>query len=257
MIRANSTSVCLTSTMDDYTASTYGDRIAGLYDELYEEPPPSSQLDLLESLARGGRALELGIGTGRLALPLAARGVAVTGLDSSPAMVERLRAKDGGTDIPVLIGDFTHFDLDERFDLVFVAFNTFFGLLTQEDQLECFASVERHLTPDGVFLIEAFVPDPARFDRGQRTSVGRLELGRTVIDVARHSPANQRVDSQHVVIEDGRPARVVPVSLRYAWPAELDLMARLAGLRLQNRWGDWDRTPFGDGSVKHVSIWRR
>lgn len=241
--------------MDGYTASTYGDRIADLYDELYEGPPNPRQLDTLEELARGGRALELGIGTGRLALPLVARGVTITGLDSSSAMIERLRARDGGADLPVIIGDFAHFDLDEEFDLVFVAFNTFFALLTQDDQLDCFGSVARHLTKDGMFLIEAFVPDLARFDRGQRTSVSHVELTRTVVDVSIHSPASQRIDSQQMVVEDGLPVRLLPVSVRYAWPAELDLMARLSGLRLLHRWGDWDRTPFGDDSMKHISIW--
>ena len=136
-------------------------------------------------------------------------------------------------------------------------FNTFFGLLTQDAQTTCFETVATHLSGEGVFLMEAFVPDLSRFDRGQRTSVSHIALNRTEIDVALHSPAKQRVDSQTIIIEDEEPARLMPVSLRYAWPAELDLMARLAGLRLRSRWGDWDRSPFGDDSGKHVSVWSR
>jgi hypothetical protein len=113
------------------------------------------------------------------------------------------------------------------------------------------------LSQSGLFLVEAFVPDLSRFDRSQRTSVSHIEMSKTIIDVAMHSPATQRVDSQHIVVEDGQPARVAPISLRYSWPAELDLMARLAGLKLRNRWADWDRSPFGDDSGKHISVWSR
>lgn len=243
--------------MDDYTAATYGDRIADLYDDIYDSPPSEMQIDLLEEMTNGGRALELGIGTGRLAIPLRARGVSIEGLDSSEAMVSKMRAKDLGSSIPVTIGDFERFDLHKTFDLIFVAFNTFFGLLTQDAQTTCFETVATHLSGEGVFLMEAFVPDLSRFDRGQRTSVSHIALNRTEIDVALHSPAKQRVDSQTIIIEDEEPARLMPVSLRYAWPAELDLMARLAGLRLRSRWGDWDRSPFGDDSGKHVSVWSR
>lgn len=243
--------------MDDYTAATYGDKGADLYDGIYQSQPPTTQIDLLEELGQGGRVLELGIGTGRLAIPLIARGVSVEGLDSSEAMVSKMHAKDLGSSIPVTIGDFQQFDLDKSFDLIFIAFNTLFSLLTQDAQISCFESVTRHLSQRGLFLVEAFVPDLSRFDRSQRTSVSHIEINRTIIDVAVHYQATQRVDSQHVVVEDGQPARVMPISLRYAWPAELDLMARLAGLRLRNRWGDWDRSPFGDDSGKHVSVWGR
>mgnify|MGYP001811645341 FL=1 len=243
--------------MDDYTSATYGNKGADLYDDIYPSQPSAAQLDLLAELVQGGRALELGIGTGRLAIPLVARGVAVEGLDSSEAMVSKMHAKDVGSSIPVTISSFERFDLNKSFDLIFVAFNTIFSLLTQDAQVSCFESVTRHLSPSGVFLVEAFVPDLSRFDHSQRTSVSHIEINRTIIDTAMHSLATQRVDSQHIVIEDGQPARVMPVSLRYSWPAELDLMARLAGLRLRNRWADWDRSPFGDHSDKHVSIWSR
>src|ERR671924_1272067 len=156
--------------MEEYLASTYGDRIADHYDALHPEADPAA-IDLLAELAGSGPVLELGIGTGRLALPLVARGFSVHGVDASRAMVAKLREKQGGRDIPVSIGDFRHFELPQRFQLIFVAFNTFFALQSQEEQVECFRAAANHLNPDGCFLIEAFVPDVTRFDRDQRVSV--------------------------------------------------------------------------------------
>ena len=243
---------------DAYGPSTYGDRIAGVYDEMYPvvptAPDVAATVDFLASLAGAGPALELGIGTGRVAIPLAAAGVDVHGIDASEAMVERLRAKPGGEAIPVTIGDFRDFSLDTAFTAIYVPFNTFFGLLTQDDQVTCFRTVARHLTPDGVFVMEAFVPDLARFDRGQRVSAIRVDPDGVSLDVSIYDPAAQVNDTQHVVIrEDG--VRLYPVRIRFAFVPELDLMARLAGLRLRERWGDWDRTPFSGTSGKHISVW--
>ena len=245
---------------DGYGPSTYGDRIADVYDERYQEGPFSGDLgntvDLLSSLAGSGAALELGIGTGRVAIPLAAAGVAVHGIDASAAMVERLRSKPGGDAIPVTIGDFRDFSFDERFALIYVPFNTFFGLLTQDDQITCFRAVSRHLAPDGVFVMEAFVPDLARFDRGQRVSAIRVDPDEVSLDVSIYDPVAQVNDTQHVVISEAG-THLYPVRIRFAFPAELDLMARLAGLRLRERWADWDRTPFTGTSGKHISVWER
>ncbi len=243
---------------DPYGPSTYGDRIAGVYDEMYpvvpSAPDVAATVDFLASLAGAGPALELGIGTGRVAIPLAAAGVDVRGIDASEAMVKRLRAKPGGDTIPVTIGDFRDFSFHSAFTAIYVPFNTFFGLLTQDDQVTCFRTVARHLTPDGVFVIEAFVPDLARFDRGQRVSAIRVEPDRVSLDVSIYDSAAQVNDTQHVVIrEDG--VRLYPVRIRFAFVPELDLMARLAGLRLRERWGDWDRTPFSGTSGKHISVW--
>ena len=189
-----------------------------------------------------------------MAIPLAAAGVEVHGIDASEAMVERLRAKPGGEAIPVTIGDFRDFSLETAFSVIYVPFNTFFGLLTQDDQVTCFRTVARHLTPDGVFVMEAFVPDLARFDRGQRVSAIRVEPDGVSLDVSIYDPAAQVNDTQHVVIrEDG--VRLYPVRIRFAFVPELDLMARLAGLRLRERWADWDRTPFSGTSGKHISVW--
>jgi SAM-dependent methyltransferase len=240
----------------DYDESTYGDRIADVYDEWYGELDPTAAADTLAGLARGGRALELAIGTGRIALPLAARGVEVHGIDASEEMVAKLRAKPRGDAIPVAIGDFADVGVEGRYALVFVAFNTFFALLTQDDQVRCFANAAAHLEDDGVFVLEAFVPDLARFDRGQRVNVTRIEADSVMLDVSLHEPVDQRVSSQHIVF-DGQGARLQPVAIRYAFPTELDLMAKLAGLELRERWGDWNREPFTAASGKHVSVYAR
>ena len=157
--------------MKEYDAWTYGDRVADVYDELYAALDPSDAVEALARLAGSGPALELAIGTGRIALPLAARGVEVHGIDASEAMVAKLRDKPGGAAIPITMGDFADVAVDGRYSLVYVVFNTFFGLLTQEDQVRCFRNVATRLADDGVFVIEAFVPDVTRFDRAQRVSV--------------------------------------------------------------------------------------
>jgi SAM-dependent methyltransferase len=238
-----------------YDASTYGDRIAPVYDALYQSlPSTEAAVRLLAELTQGGPVLELGIGTGRIALPLAETGIAVHGIDASAAMVEMLRGKPGGAQIPVTMGDFADVGVEGHYPLIYVVFNTFFALLTQEEQIRCFAHVAEHLAPGGRFLIEAFVPDLARFDRGQRTSVINLTLDRVQLDVVQVDIAAQRIVTQHVAITESG-TRLYPVQLRYAWPSELDLMARLAGLRLQERWGGWQREPFTSASQFHLSVY--
>jgi SAM-dependent methyltransferase len=242
--------------MSEYDAETYGERIAHVYDEWYSAPADEQMISTLAELAGGGRALELGIGTGRVALPLAAAGVEVHGIDSSEAMVAELRAKRGGKRIPITIGDFADVAVEGTFSLVFVVFNTFFALTSQDDQVRCFQNVARRLTEDGVFVIEAFVPDVTRFTGGQTVRTTSVETDRVTLEASSHDPVRQRVVSQHVVIcEDG--AKLYPIHIRYAWPAELDLMARLAGLRLRDRWADWDRQPFAADSTQHVSVFER
>jgi SAM-dependent methyltransferase len=246
--------------MEGYRPETYGDAIADLYDDLYVAGGGildlEGSVDRLAALAAGGRVLELAIGTGRIALPLAARGLEVHGVDASAAMVAKLRQKPGGDRIPVTIGDFADVPVDGRFDLVFVAFNTFFALLTQEDQLRCFENAAAHLTEGGVFAIEAFVPDLTRFDRDQRVAATTVELERAILEVSRHDRLAQRVDGHHLVLEAGG-VRLIPLSLRYTFPSELDLMARLAGLRLRERHGDWLGEPFTARSMMHVSVYGR
>ena len=246
--------------MADPDPATYGDRMAEIYDEYHESlgapEVVGPMVDTLAELAGGGPALELGIGTGRVALPLAERGIEVHGLDISGAMVAKLREKSGGADLPVTMGDFTQFALEERYSLIYIVFNTLFALPSQEAQVECFRSVARHLADGGVFLLEAFVPDPGRFDRGQRISAGIVENDRVTIDMGRHDPVTQTVASSHLYITP-EGIRMYPVNTRYAWPSELDLMARLAGMRLRSRWADWRRNPFTAASTGHVSVYER
>ena len=243
----------------DYGAETYGQRIAGFYDT-WVAPAVEGTTEVaaafLADLAGDGAALELGIGTGRIALPLARRGVHVQGIDASEAMVARLREKPGGTDIQVHIGDFADVRVDEQFRLVYVVFNTFFALLTQSDQVRCFHNVAAHLADAGKFVIEAFVPDPTLFDRGQRVSATRVEMERIQLDVTRHDSASQQVTSQHVLI--GREGiTLLPVQMRYAWPSELDLMGQMAGLRLEGRYAGWQLEAFSSASAGHVSVYVR
>jgi SAM-dependent methyltransferase len=243
--------------MADYDASTYGERVADVYDRMPQVPADvEAEVAALLALAGPGPVLELGIGTGRLALPLAERGLVVHGIDASPAMVKQLRAKPGGDRIPVTIGDFADVAVDERFTLVFVAFNTFYGLLSQEAQLRCFARVAEHLTEDGLFAVEAFVPDVTRFDRGQRVGVRWMDPDGVMLEASLHDPLTQTIRTQHVVVSvEG--TRLYPVHVRCAYPSELDLMARLGGLRLRERWGGWDRQPFTQASRTHVSVYAR
>jgi SAM-dependent methyltransferase len=241
--------------MEGYEPSTYGDRVAARYDEVYGDLDPTDAVEALVQLAGGrGPVLELAIGTGRIALPLADRGVEVHGVDASEAMVERLRAKPGGDRIPVTMDNFADVPVEGRFPVVFVAFNTFFALQSQEEQLRCFENVAAHLAEDGVFALEAFVPDVARFDRGQRVGAIKVELDEVQFELSRYDPVDQRVTSQHVFLGP-RGTELTPVVIRFAWPAELDLMARLAGLRLRERWGEWDGRPFTAESGRHVSVY--
>ena len=244
--------------MDNPNAATYGDRFAGIYDQVHAHLSTSEvvdpMVDVLADLAGEGRALELGIGTGRIALPLARRGVEVHGLDASEAMVTKMREKPGGDGIPVTFGDFERLDVEGRYSLIYVVFNTLFALPSQEAQVNCFRSVAEHLTDDGDFLIEAFVPDMTRFDRGQRVSTGIVEHDLVSIDLDRHDPTTQTVASSHIYITP-EGVQMYPVDIRYAWPSELDLMAQLAGMRLRSRWADWRRNPFTAASTGHVSIY--
>ena len=241
--------------MKDYDAATYGDLMAEVYDEWFGVPEDTNDtVAFLEGLAGTGPVLELGVGTGRVALPLAERGVEVHGIDASEAMVGKLRSKQGRSDVSVSIGDFAEADIEGRFSLAYVVFNTFFALPSQEDQVRCFANVARGLREGGAFVIEAFVPDLGRFTAGQTTQTKHVGMDHVILETSRHDPVLQRVYSQNIEM-GATEARFYPVQIRYAWPSELDLMARLAKLRLRERWGGWRREPFADSSVKHVSVY--
>ena len=211
-------------------------------------------VELLAELAGRGGALELGIGTGRIALPLAERGVRVAGIDSSDAMVSRLRAKPGGEDIEVEIGDFATTRVASEFSLVYLVFNTIFNLVTQDAQVACFENAAAHLRSGGRFVIETGVPGLQSLPLGQTIVPFRADPEGISVDV--YDVVTQRFSSQHYVFEEGR-VEAYPVELRYAWPAELDLMAELAGMRLRERWSGWNREPFTSDSRKHVSVWEK
>jgi SAM-dependent methyltransferase len=243
--------------VEGYERETYGERIAARYDELYADLDPTDAVETLADLAEGrGPVLELAIGTGRIALPLNERGVEVHGVDASEAMVDRLRSKPRGDAIAVTMGNFADVPVEGRYAVIFVAFNTFFGLTTQEEQVRCFENVAGHLTDDGVFVLEVFVPDVARFDRRQRVSAINVELGEVQLEATKYDPVAQRSSTQHVFVSPSG-VELIPVVIRFAWPAELDLMARVAGLRLHERWGGWDRQPFTADSGHHVSVYGR
>ena len=242
--------------MAGQTTSFFDDRIAPRFDEVYEHlPHTDAAAGTLARLTGRGRALELGIGTGRIALRLAALGTEVHGVDLSDAMIAELRRKPGGPDIPVAMDDFADFSLDSRYEVVYVVFNTFFNLTSQDAQVRCFASAARHLTAGGVFVIEAFVPDHARLARDDNV-VWDVYGDVVRVDVSQSNSRAQRVDARHIIISE-TGVEQFSVRIRYAWPSELDLMARLAGLRLKERWADWAGSSFTSQSPAHVSVYEK
>jgi SAM-dependent methyltransferase len=228
----------------------FGEDVAARYDRSNTADP--AMVEFLAGLAGSGRALELAIGTGRVAVPLAERGVSVAGIDDSPAMVERLHAKRD--DIEVAIGDMSTTRVPGEFALLYLVFNTIFNLTTQDAQVACFENAAAHLASGGAFVIETGVPDLQMLPRGQTIvpfSVTPTHLGFDVYDVV-----TQSFSSQHFLIDDGR-VTANPVEFRYAWPAELDLMARIGGLRLRDRFEGWRGEPFTDLSRSHVSVYEK
>lgn len=242
----------------------FGEAVAARYDDtsadMFSTEAVEPVVELIAGLARErgearARALEFGVGTGRIALPLARRGVPVHGIDMSRAMVERMRAKPGGEDIGVTIGDFATTRVDgPGFTVAYLVFNTINNLTTQDAQVDCFRNAAAHLVPGGCFVIEVGVPDLRRLPPGQDAvpyHVGPTRLGFDTYDVA-----TQGMRSHHMRVVDGRPV-YWSLPFRYVWPAELDLMARLAGMRLRERWSGWNREPFTNDSTTHVSVWEK
>jgi SAM-dependent methyltransferase len=243
--------------VDGYGPTSYGDAMADVYDDWYAELPQlAAAIERLVTLAEGGAVLELGIGTGRLALPLAARGLRVVGVDASAAMIERLRAKPGGDAVEVTVGDMAAARPEGPFSLVFAAVNTFFGLDTERAQAECFASVAARLSAGGRLAIEAFVPDVGD-ESVDRVAVRNLAVDRVVLEVSRSDPAGQIAEGQYVELTERGGVRLRPWRIRWATPAQLDGYAGAAGLQLESRWSGWDCAPFTAESTHHVSVWRR
>ncbi len=241
--------------MDSYQEDTYGERIASVYDELYAGYDDAA-IETLKELSRDGPALELGIGTGRIALPLQQRGVIVHGIDASEAMIAKLRGKPHGDQIQVTMGNFADVAVEGQYALIYIVFNTFFALLTQEEQLRCMQNVARHLVPTGSFVVEAFVPDLTRFSGGQTIRVVNISESEIQMDASQIDLVAQQITSQHIMLSE-KGIQLYPVKLRYVWPTELDLMARLAGLQLKHRWGNWQKAAFSASSGKHISVYER
>jgi SAM-dependent methyltransferase len=243
--------------MDEYEpAMSFDADAAAIYDDA-PRGDEEAAVAFLHELAGAGPALELAIGTGRIGLPLAASGVAVSGIDISPHMVERLRAKPGGDGVDVTMGDFAAVPVEGRFRLIYVVYNTIFNLLAQDDQVRCFENVAAHLTGDGAFVVEALTPWHLQGLReNQYVDAERIGVKEAWLDVGRYDPVTQRLDETHIALA-AEGVRLYPIVTRYIWPSEMDLMARIAGLRLADRFGGWGGEPFTAASKLHVSVYRR
>jgi SAM-dependent methyltransferase len=235
---------------DEQVAARYDESSADMFDPAVVDPV----VDFLVELAGSGRALELGIGTGRIAVPLAERGVPVHGIELSKAMAARLRAKPGAEEIGVTIGDFATTTVDRTFSVAYLVFNTIMNLTTQAEQVACFRNVAAHLEPGGCFVIEVGVPSLRKLPPGE--TLHAFDASETHWGIDEFDVANQGLTSHHFELVDGRVERV-SMPFRYAWPAELDLMAELAGMSLRERWSGWKREPFTSESDKHVSVWEK
>ncbi len=237
-------------------SKSFGPDEAKAYRDL-QRGDEAAVVDFLHPLAGKGPVLELGIGTGRIALPLAIRGIEVEGIELSPAMIAGLRTRPRGDKIHVTRGDFAEVPVPGTYSLIYVVWNTFFNLLTQADQVRCFTNVSRHLLHGGCFVIEAYVPAYLyRLTDQQYVQAETILVDEVRLDVLRHDAATQTIEESHVSVSRSG-VRVNPVVQRYVWPAELDLMAQMAGLRLRERWGGWSREPFNSESKLHVSVYQR
>jgi SAM-dependent methyltransferase len=236
---------------DESAAESYDTPGAGMFAQAVLEP----MVDRLAALAAGGRALEFAIGTGRVAVPLAARGVPVSGIELSGPMISRLREKADGATIPVVQGDMASVVVPGEFTLVFLVYNTISNLLTQDEQVACFRNAALHLGAGGRFVIEQGVPDLRVLPPGQQASV--FHVGPEYIGLDTFDVLNQRIVSHHFRFGDGKDARLFRSPHRYVWPSELDLMAQLAGFTLESRHADWQQAEFTAESSSHVSVYRR
>lgn len=231
---------------DSVTAANYVD---------FKRGDEEAAVRFLKERAHDGPALEWAIGTGRIALPLTAAGISVDGNDISPHMIERLRTQQGGEDISIVMGSFVDTVMPRKYALVYVVFNTLFNVLSQEEQVRCFENAAAHLTGDGVFIVEAFVPAFLyRLQDNQYVQAEAIEVNRVRLDLLCHDAARQMLEENHVTLS-GDGVKFNPVAQRYAWPAELDLMARIAGLRLKERFGSWHEEAFSSSSDNCISVY--
>ena len=236
---------------------SFDEDVAQDYDDLAIRGDETATVAFLERLAQGGPALELAIGTGRIALPLSERGIRVDGIDFSSAMVAKLQAKPGADKIAITMGNFAEVAVPNTYRLIYVVFNTLFNLLTQDEQVRCFKNVAAHLTDDGVFVVEGGVPaEWYGLRNNQYVDLEAIEVGKVRLDVAQYDPVKQLLEETHVVLAS-TGVQLKPIVMRYAWPSELDLMARIAELQLKERWGGWSREPFTGTSRNCVSVYGR
>jgi len=235
---------------------SFGPDVAGQYKNVLRGDEVAA-VECLASLAQGGPVLELAIGAGRLALPLSARGMVVDGIDFSPAMIEQLRSQPGGRELNIFEQDMVEFSTGSQYQLIYVVWNSFFNILSQDDQVRCLRRVAQHLTATGRFVVEAYVPSYLyRKENNQYVEAESILPQEVKLDVLRHDSATQTIEENHVTIGPSG-VHLNPVVQRYAWPSEIDLMAQIAGLTLEHRWGGWTRPPFDSNSPHHVSCYVR
>ena len=243
--------------MREYELSTFGDSLTD--GDSLPCTAPSDEGEASEFLARfaeGGAALELGVGYGRVAVPLAERGVRVVGIETSRSMADLLRRHDAGGQVEIVLGNFADVPVGEQFELIYCVFNTFFCLLSQDEQVRCFVNVADRLKPGGVFVLQTYVPDPAHVAQSQFIKTTQVEVGGVGLLASTHDRANQVISQQQIVVT-GEGTKLYPAMFRYVWPSELDLMARIAGLSLAERWAGWSREPYTAAVGDYVSVFRR
>ncbi len=242
--------------MKEYGPTTFGDLNAEEYDALHDPGTTGDCVDLIKDLAGAGDVLELAIGTGRIALPLAASGITVSGFDASPEMLDKLREKPGGSDLQTWVANMARFDLGRQFDFAFLVFNTLYNLTTQKAQRDCFQCVADHLRPGGRFLVEAFMPNRERFENNQAVRTQKVSFDSVWLEAVQHDPVAQTLDYQRIhITEDGMTLK--PLPMRYVWPAELDLMAALAGLHPVAHWGGWQKQPLTAASDMYIVVYEK
>jgi SAM-dependent methyltransferase len=238
----------------------YGENWAKVYDEYVSDRwrvlDPTPTVKFLKELATAGSVLELGVGTGRVALPLAETGLIIHGLEASETMISILKSKPKANLISVIVGDYSEFDLPDRYSLIYAVYNGILMLHQRSDQINCFKSVERALEPGGKFVVEAQIPDLTGFRDGAQIELARMNDNSIELRVTEHRRIDQQLLVQHIWLEEGR-IRMKPVKIRYAWPSELDLMANLAGLNLESRYGGWNYESFDRLSHSHISVYKK
>ena len=242
--------------MKGFGPSTFGELNADEYDALHNPGTTDACVDLIAELASGGTVLELAIGTGRIALPLSERGLAVSGFDASAEMLEILRAKPGGSSIQTWVDDMAAFETDQTFDIAFLVFNTLYNLTRQADQISCFQHVAKHLKPGGRFLVEAFMPNRDSFENNQAVRTKYVSFDKVWLEAVQHDPIAQKLNYQRIRISK-HGTELKPLPMRYVWPAELDLMAQLAGLHPVAHWGGWQKQPLTAESSMYVIVYEK